>query len=72
MSFYEELADKFEIENKRKWTALRVSRELRVPYETVYKVLTELGVHGNWTKWEIQNRPVDIDEMTDIVSEYLS
>lgn len=59
------------LENKRKWTTAKIAAKTNVPYEEVLKILRILGVHSNWTDWELENRPEDINELTEIVEEYI-
>ena len=67
----EETAPEFEIDNLRKWTAVKIAAGTDMQYEKVLEVLRKLNVHGNWTMYEILNRPVNIDELTEIVEEQM-
>ena len=69
MKHIEEIASTYEIDNKRKWTALKIAVRTGLDYEAVLKVLREWNVHGNWTHWEIINRPVDIEELAELITE---
>jgi len=62
-------ASEWDIENKRKWTALKISAQTGLDYNKVLCELQDMGVHENWTEWELLNRPVDIDELSEIILE---
>lgn len=52
----------------------RVARDIAdvdMPYGACVNALCAMNFFGNWTAWEINNRPVNIDEATEIVGEYL-
>ena len=65
----EELASDEQVDNKRKWTALKIVTETGYNFEEVLDILRELNVHGNWSIEDIRYRPVDIDELVEIVEE---
>ena len=67
----EEIAPEYEIDNKRKWTATKIAAQTDLNYEEILEVLRKWNVHGNWTKWEINHRPVDIDELAECVEQEL-
>lgn len=67
----EELAPEWDIENKRKWTAMKIASQSEIDYVDVLNVLQKYNVHGNWTTWEINNRPVDYDELQEMVEQEL-
>lgn len=71
MSNIEKIASDSDIRYKRKWTAIKIAAKTDIPYDEVYEIITEMGVHSNWTDWEIKNRPVDIDELVEIVEEFV-
>lgn len=60
------------LENKRKWTALKISAQTDFDYEKVLEVLRKWNVHGTETMWEIVNRPVDIEELAECVEQELA
>lgn len=60
-----------DIERKRRQTAERVADMTGYKYADVLGVLQRLGVHSTWTTWELSHRPVDYDELVEIVSEEL-
>ena len=68
----EEIAPEHEIDNKRKWTALKISTQTDFDYEKVLEVLRKWNVHGTETMWEIVNRPVDIEELAECVEQELA
>lgn len=68
----EEIAPEYEIENKRKWTALKIATQTDLDYEKILEILRKWNVHGTQTMWEIINRPVDIDELAEMVEQELS
>jgi len=59
----------YAVERKRRQTAEVVARKTGYAYSDVLYVLQNLGVHGNWTPEELNNRPVDYDELAEIVAE---
>lgn len=63
------IASDIDIDNKRKWTALKISAQTDYEYNEVLNVLRKLNVHGNWTVDDIIHRPVNIDELVEIVEE---
>ena len=65
------IAPDYEIENLRKWTAVKIAAQSEAKYEDILAVLRKYNVHGNWTMYEINNRPVDIDEMQEMVEQEL-
>lgn len=69
---HEEIAPKHEIDNKRKWTALKISAQTDFDYEKVLEVLRKWNVHGTETMYEIVNRPVDIEELVECVEQELA
>lgn len=42
-----------------------------MPYNEVLEVLQRYNWFGTWSFWEINNRPVDIDEITEMVEQEL-
>jgi hypothetical protein len=67
----EEIAPDFDIENRRRWTATKIAAQSEMKYEEILNILQKYNIHGNWTLWEINNRPVDYDELTEMVEEEL-
>lgn len=67
----EEIADDYELERLRRDVASDIACD-EMPYGEVLEVLQRLRVFGNWSPWELVNRPVNIDEVTEIVAEQLS
>lgn len=59
----------YAVERKRRQTAEVVARKTGYAYSDVLYALQNLGVHGNWTPEELRNRPVDYDELAEIVAE---
>lgn len=59
----------YAVERKRRETAEVVANKTGYAYSDVLYVLQKLGVHGNWTPEELRNRPVDYDELAEIVAE---
>lgn len=68
---YEEITPESEIDNKRKWTATKIAAQTGFDYEKVLEILRRWNVHGNWTNWELANRPVNINELAELVAEAL-
>ena len=67
----EEIAPDSVIENKRRWTATKIAANSEMKYEDILNVLQKWNVHGNWTMWEINNRPTDYDELQEMVEQEL-
>jgi len=67
----ETIAPEYEIENRRRWTATKIASQSDMKYEDILEILQRHNVHGNWTIWEINNRPVDYDELQEMVEEEL-
>ena len=67
----EEIAPDFEIENRRRWTATKIAAQSEMEYADILEVLRKYNVHGNWTMYEICNRPVDYDELQEMVEQEL-
>lgn len=65
------VANDYDIENKRRWTATKIAAQSDMKYGDILNVLQKYNVHGNWTPWEINNRPVDYDELTEMVEQEL-
>ena len=61
----------YAVERKRRQTAEIIARMTGYKYADVLEVLQNLGVHGNWTPEELRNRPVDYDELAEIIEEEL-
>lgn len=60
-----------EIEAKRCRTAERVADMTGYKFADVLEVFQRLGVHSTWTVEALRYRPVDYDELAEIVSEEL-
>lgn len=43
-----------------------------MPYEKVLEVIQKWHVFEDWTVYEINNRPVDIDGLSELIAEELS
>ena len=67
----EKIASDYEIENLRRWTATKIAAQSEMKYEDILEVLQKYNVHGNWTMWEIYNRPVGVDELQEMVEQEL-
>ncbi len=67
----EEIGDDYEIERLRRDVASDIACD-EMPYGEVLEVLQKLGYFGTWSPWEIVHRPVNLDEVTEIVAEQLS
>lgn len=60
-----------QIEAKRHKTAERVADMTGYKFNDVLEVFQRLGVHSTWTSEALRYRPVDYDELAEIVSEEL-
>lgn len=65
----EEIAPDHAIERLRKSVAKDLATR-ETPYEEILEKLNEYGFFSNWTIWEINNRPVDLREIEDIIYDY--
>lgn len=61
----------YAVERKRRETAEVIARMTGYKYADVLEVLQKIGVHGNWTPEELSRRPVDYDELAEIVAEMM-
>ena len=68
----EEKTLEYERENLRRWTAVRIAAKTGLKFEEILKILQDMGVHGNWTMEEIYHRPVDINELIELVEERIN
>lgn len=66
----EPIADDYEIRRLRRDVAADIACD-EMPYAEVLEVLERLGWFGAWTPWEIVHRPINIDEIAEIVAEQL-
>ena len=57
------------IKEKREDSARRVADMTGYNYHDVIKLFNELGIHSTWTSYELYHRPVDYDELAEMVSE---
>lgn len=69
MNVREEIAPEHEIDNLRKWTALKIQAKTLMKYNDILDILRRNNVHGNWTMYEIIHRPADIDELVELIEE---
>lgn len=69
MSPKEPLSREFKIDNLRKWTAAKIAVVTGFNYFSIFELLQRWNVHGNWTDWELENRPVNIEELAELVAE---
>ncbi len=72
MSPKEPLSREFKIDNLRKWTAMKIAVVTGFNYFSILELLQRWDVHGNWTDWELENRPVNIEELVELVAEELT
>lgn len=57
--------------NQRQRQVARDISTTDMPYSDVLEVLQKYNWFGNWSFWEINNRAVDIDEITEMVEQEL-
>lgn len=69
--FLSEMPTPFRLFDKRAKTASRLAQEMDCSFIEIFDVLREIGVFGNWTLWEIGHRPVNYDELIELVEERL-
>ena len=60
-----------EIKKLREKTAREIATQSEASYDDILNVLNELGVHSNWTSYEVAFRPVNVDELQEIVETQL-
>lgn len=65
----EEIAPDSEINRLRKSVARDIARDTDLDYDQILETLNNWNVFGTWTIWEINHRPVDIEELTEMVTE---
>lgn len=66
----EEVAPDWMINQQQRIVAKEIAT-VDMPYNEVLEVIQRYNWFGNWSFWEINNRPVDIDEITEMVEEEL-
>lgn len=66
----EEVAPDWMINQQQRIVAKEIAT-VDMPYGDVLEVIQKYNWFGNWSTWEINNRPVDIDEITEMVAEEL-
>ena len=66
----EKIAPDYEINRLRRDVAMEIACE-EMPYGEVLDVLQRLNFFGNWTEYELNHRPVDVDELREIVEQEL-
>ena len=49
-----------------------LSRILGYDYVAVLQLLEQWDTFGNWTLWETNHRPVDLEELAELVQEELN
>ena len=62
----EKCADEWKINSLRKNVAKDIATN-DLPYETVLNWMTKHGIFENWTDYEIDHRPIDVDEIAEII-----
>ena len=60
------------------WMIHRLQRDVasdiacdEMPYGKCVEILQKYNMFGNWTAYEINNRPVDLDEISEMVAQEL-
>lgn len=56
----------------RTTVAADLSRILGYNYEAVLRILEQWDAFGNWTLWEANHRPVNLEELAELVQEALN
>ena len=56
------------VERLRRSVARDLELEYGLNYEEALTWMQQVGVFGNWTEWELQNRPVDLAELADFLT----
>ena len=65
----EKISEEWRINKLRRDVAQDIAASEDLPYEKVFEWMERNNVFGNWTDYEIDNRPVDVDELAEIVAE---
>ena len=68
----EEIAPESEIERLRKWAANEMATQSNLSYETILEWLRENNVYETWSMYDINHRPVNTDELLEIIEEEYS
>lgn len=56
------------VERLRRSVARDLEMQYGLDYEETLTWLQQVSVFGNWTEWELQNRPVDLTELADLLT----
>lgn len=67
----EEIAPDSEINRLRKSVARDIARDTDLDYDQILEIMNNWNVFGTWTIWEINHRPVDVDELSEIILEQI-
>ena len=65
------LLDAGAVRSFRKAVANDIS-DAELPYNLILKAMDEMNYFSDWTVWERDNRPVDLDTVYEYVYDYLS
>lgn len=65
-----EIADDWIINRLRRTVASEIACK-EMPYDKCLEVICRYNMFGTWSAYEVDHRPVNIDEATEIVGEYL-
>lgn len=61
------VADDWKINRVRKAVAWDIVAATELKYEDVINILVDKDIFGNWSSYELDHRPVDVDSLTEIV-----
>lgn len=56
------------VERLRRSVARDLEMQYGRDYEETLTWLQQVSAFGNWTEWELQNRPVDLAELADFLN----
>jgi len=68
----EKIADDWEINRLRRAVAWDIISATEIDAQKVMDWMEDNDVFGNWTAWEINHRPVDVEELIECAEQMLS
>lgn len=67
----EKIAPNYEINRLQRGVAMEIACGDEIPYGEVLEILQQYNCFGNWTEYELNHRPVDVEELREMVYEEL-
>lgn len=65
----EKIADDWKVNTLRKSVANDISCK-EMPYDKVIEAMNKMELFNKWTDYEVNNRPIDVDGIADMIAEY--